>query len=147
MRLSAVILLPFLFALPATVPAWAETPAPATAPAAHHARVTWQKRFEQANTSHDGHLTLEQARTGYKTVARHFMEIDVAGHGYVTEDDVRAWHKQRAGDFGGLHAGRQWNIAAARMPAADHYHHCARHCHDERSRDVGRDRRRRTHRG
>jgi hypothetical protein len=95
MRLSAVILLPFLFALPATVPARAETPAPATAPAAHHARVTWQKRFEQANTSHDGHLTLEQARTGYKTVARHFMEIDVAGHGYVTEDDVRAWHKQR----------------------------------------------------
>jgi hypothetical protein len=62
---------------------------------AHHARLTWQQRFEQANTSHDGHLTSDQANGGYRSVARHFRELDSAGKGYITEDDVRAWHKAR----------------------------------------------------
>ncbi|HXT82601.1 MAG TPA: hypothetical protein VN702_23775 [Acetobacteraceae bacterium] len=91
MRLSALALLPLLF----TLPAFAEAPAPPAAPVAHHTHMSWQQRFEHANTSHDGHLTLEQAKTGYKSVARHFSEIDTAGHGYVTQDDIRAWHKQR----------------------------------------------------
>jgi hypothetical protein len=65
---------------------------------AHHARTAWEQRFEQANATHDGHLTLEQAKTGYKTVARHFHDIDTGGKGYVTEDDIRAWHElERAG--------------------------------------------------
>lgn len=62
-------------------------------PPAPHTRMTWEQRFAQANTSHDGHLTAEQANAGYKTIARHFHEIDADAKGYVTEDDVRAWHK------------------------------------------------------
>jgi hypothetical protein len=83
-----------------TKPAVAQTdPAP---PAEHHARMNWEQRFDQANDSHDGHLTLAQARVGYIAVARHFHDIDSEGKGFVTEDDIRAWHKQqRAARHGG----------------------------------------------
>jgi hypothetical protein len=71
-------------------------PAPATA-RVHHHRMTMNERFTAANTTHDGHLTLDQAKTGYRTVARHFAAIDTGHKGYVTEDDIRAWEKaQRA---------------------------------------------------
>lgn len=62
-----------------------------------HTHMSWEERFTQANTEHDGHLTLEQAKIGYKTVARHFRDIDTDGKGFVTENDIRAWHAlQRA---------------------------------------------------
>jgi hypothetical protein len=51
------------------------------------------ERFEQANLTHDGHLTLDQAKSGYKSVARHFDAIDVDKKGYVTVDDIRAYNK------------------------------------------------------
>jgi hypothetical protein len=95
-------LLPALLALPLLVlqahaqPAPPQPDPPATLAAPHH-RMTWQQRFEQANTSHDGHLTQAQAQAGYVTVARHFNDIDASRKGYVTEDDIAAWHKlQRA---------------------------------------------------
>ena len=81
---------------PAAVPpAVATAPAAATtkpAPAVHH-RETMDERFAKANTTHDGHLTLAQAKAGYPTVAKRFTEIDAAKRGYVTEDDIRAWEK------------------------------------------------------
>lgn len=73
--------------------AFAQTPV--DAPAAQHARLNWEQHFAQANATHDGHLTLDQAKAGYVTIARHFHDIDADGKGYVTEDDVRAWHKQQ----------------------------------------------------
>lgn len=103
-------MLPLLVVLPlCAVPALAQTAAPpattmtqaaqsaaatpaATAPAAHR-RGGWEQHFAAANTSHDGHLTLEQAKGGYITVARHFDAIDAGHKGYVTTDDIRAWHK------------------------------------------------------
>lgn len=67
------------------------------APKAPHHRMSWQERFAEANTSHDGHLTLQQAEDGYRTVARHFKQIDVDKKGFVTIEDINAWHKmQRA---------------------------------------------------
>lgn len=49
-------------------------------------------KFYAANTSHDGHLTLAQAKAAdFKPVADHFAEIDVAHHGYVTFYDIEAW--------------------------------------------------------
>src|ERR1700761_2550383 len=60
-------------------------------PAAHHARETWEEHFARANVAHDGHLTMEEAKAAYKTIARHFHAIDVDGKGFVTENDVRAW--------------------------------------------------------
>jgi hypothetical protein len=38
------------------------------------------------------------AELGYKTVARHFRDIDTDAKGFVTENDIRAWHAmQKAG--------------------------------------------------
>lgn len=78
-------------AVPSGEPA---APAPGAAAAIRH-RLGWEQRFAQANTSHDGHLTLEQARAGYVTIARHFEQIDAARKGFVTLDDIRAWHRQQ----------------------------------------------------
>ena len=58
-----------------------------------HKRLTMEQRFEQANITHDGHLTEEQAKTGYKSIARHFAAIDQDKKGYVTLDDIRAYNK------------------------------------------------------
>jgi len=87
-------ILPLLFAAAAlALPARAETAAPKPA----HPHQTAQQRFEQANVTHDGHLTLEQAKSGYKSIAGHFDAIDKDKKGYVTEDDIRAYNKtQRA---------------------------------------------------
>ena len=58
-----------------------------------HARST----SNRPTSTHDGHLTLDQAKTGYKSVARHFAAIDQDKKGYITEDDIRAYNKtQRA---------------------------------------------------
>jgi hypothetical protein len=76
-------------------PALAEPAAPNDPPTETRQRVTWQQRFVKANQTGDGRLTLEQARTGYPTVARNFQDIDIDGKGYVTQDDIRAWHKVR----------------------------------------------------
>jgi hypothetical protein len=70
-------------------------PVQAAQPTHAHQGIT--QRFEQANTTHDGHLTLEQAQAGYKSVARHFSAIDRDKKGYITEDDIKAYYKgQRA---------------------------------------------------
>lgn len=87
------MLLSLLAAATIALPAYAQTiPAKPV-----HTRLTMQQHFDQANTTHDGHLTLEQAQAGYKTVARRFDAIDQDKKGYVTLDDIRAYYKtQRA---------------------------------------------------
>ncbi len=101
MRLVLPLAALALLAAPAyaqTAPVAAPSPtatAPATtkpAPAVHH-RETMEERFAKANATHDGHLTLVQAKAGYPIVAKRFTEIDAAKRGYVTEDDIRAWEK------------------------------------------------------
>jgi hypothetical protein len=82
-------LLALLVLLSLPLAALAQTTSPETA---HH-RMTWQQHFEKANVTHDGHLTMEQARAGYPTLARHFAAIDQDHKGYVTEDDIRAYNK------------------------------------------------------
>ncbi len=53
--------------------------------------------FYTANTTHDGHLTLAQAKAAdFKLVADHFSDIDVKKRGYVTFYDIQAW---RLDDF------------------------------------------------
>jgi hypothetical protein len=86
----SVLSLPIL-SLPA-VAADAPVPDPAQA---HHVRLTWEQRFTQANLTHDGHLTLDEAKGGYALVAKHFEDIDVDHKGYVTENDIRAWQAMR----------------------------------------------------
>ncbi len=98
------ILLP-LFAIALALPAYAQTTTTPT-----HTRLTMAQRFEQANVTHDGHLTLEQAKAGYKSVARHFAAIDVDKKGFVTEDDIRAYNKAQ-------HALHRQPVSAHRTPS------------------------------
>ena len=85
---------------PAATPSTTSAPAPhanapatpATAPAPHP-HVSMAQKFASANTTHDGHLTEDQAKSGYPAVGRHFAEIDATKKGYITEDDIRAWEK------------------------------------------------------
>jgi hypothetical protein len=61
-------------------------------------RGTWQHRFDAANTTHDGRLTLEQAKAGHMPmVVRNFSAIDTDHKGYVTKQDIQnflAAHQQ-----------------------------------------------------
>ena len=77
------------------LPALADEPPKADTVTPHHARVTWEQRFNQANSAHDGHLTVAEAKAGYPVVAKHFDDIDVDHKGYVTADDIRAWQIMR----------------------------------------------------
>jgi hypothetical protein len=61
----------------------------------HHGRRSAAEHFADANTTHDGRLTLEQATAGYKSVAKSFNQIDAAHHGYVTMDDIKAWRASK----------------------------------------------------
>ncbi len=72
--------------------------APSATPARRTPRMTMQQRFEAANTTKDGKLTLDQAKAAKMTyVARHFDAIDTAHKGYVTMDDIRTHNRaQRA---------------------------------------------------
>jgi hypothetical protein len=74
---------------PATTSA---TPAPVPNIVVKPARLTrMDQRFASANTSGDGHLTLDQAKAAKWTqVVRNFDKIDASGKGYVTEDDIKA---------------------------------------------------------
>jgi hypothetical protein len=83
----------------AGAPAFAQTPptppAAATEAPRAHARMTLNDRFAAANTTNDGHLTMEQARTGIPAVAKHFAAIDKDGKGYVTLDEIHAYYKEQ----------------------------------------------------
>ena len=72
-------------------PGMSEAAPAGTSQPARRGRRTLQERFDTANTTHDGHLTLEQARAGHMVaVARDFAAIDTTHKGYVTVDDIKA---------------------------------------------------------
>jgi hypothetical protein len=77
-------------------PATPGTDAAAAATPARRRRGTLQERFDAANTTHDGHLTLEQARAKMPSTARDFSLIDTTHKGYVTIDDIHARNRARA---------------------------------------------------
>jgi hypothetical protein len=50
------------------------------------------RRFDAANVTHDGRLTLQQAQAAQWTeIAGNFPAIDIGQKGYVTLDDIRVW--------------------------------------------------------
>src|ERR1700733_5207797 len=102
MRLFHALLLLPLFGAPAV----AQCAAPVAAE--HHGRRTAAEQFADANVTHDGHLTLDQANAGYKSLAKSFNQIDVDHHGYITMDDIKAWR-----------AAKKAKRLAARHAAAD----------------------------
>jgi hypothetical protein len=73
------------------------TPAAGSAHGSAHASL--DKRFADANTTHDGHLTKEQAEAAgnLKNVVKHFDAMDADHKGYVTIDDIHKFnHARRA---------------------------------------------------
>ena len=117
MRLAALLVLSTFAAIAVTGPVGAQTLSPLTgsdaitpqrtpdavrpAPAAERPRrqrLTMQERFDAANTSHDGKLTLDQAKAAnYTRVVSNFDAIDAKKNGYVTMEDIRAYNRaQRA---------------------------------------------------
>jgi hypothetical protein len=82
-------------------PAPAPAPPAVAAPGTHthpprktatRKRLTPAQRFDAANTTHDGHLTRDQAKAGHLyAVYRHFDAIDTAKKGYVTKQDIRSY--------------------------------------------------------
>jgi len=81
-------LLPLLAAAMLAAPVYANA-----ATAENHKHQSMEQQFQRANVTHDGHLTLDQAKSGYKTIARHFAAIDQDKKGYITEADIRAYYK------------------------------------------------------
>lgn len=86
--------------------AWQQPPpgpyqqAPQTAyaqpPTGAHRGGGMMARFEAANVTHDGRLTLAQAEeAGWTRIARNFYAIDVQRKGFVTPQDIRAWNRAR----------------------------------------------------
>jgi hypothetical protein len=58
----------------------------------HRAMRQFHKKFDAANTTHDGHLTLAQAqKADLKMIVANFPAIDTQHRGYVTFNDVVAW--------------------------------------------------------
>ncbi len=55
--------------------------------------MTLSQRFDMANTTHDGRLTREQAEGRMHVIAHNFDRIDTDHKGYVTMQDIRAWHR------------------------------------------------------
>jgi len=55
-----------------------------------------QARFSNANTTHDGKLTREQAAAGMPMVAKHFDEIDAQKAGFITLPQIEAFMQERA---------------------------------------------------
>lgn len=105
MRLIAALTVLSLAAVPALAqtpltgttgaPTAAQAPA-AQAPAAQataataRRHATLQERFDEANVTHDGRLTPEQARAKMPAVARDFEAIDADHDGTVTVAEIKA---------------------------------------------------------
>jgi pyruvate/2-oxoglutarate dehydrogenase complex dihydrolipoamide acyltransferase (E2) component len=79
---------------PAATTPPALTARPITPPARH--RMTRAQRFEMANTTHDGHLTMAQAKAANMSmVVKNFDLIDTSKKGYVTLDDINTYYRTR----------------------------------------------------
>jgi len=90
-----------------TAPPSEATAPPSGATAAPRAGVQrFIERFQEANTTGDGHLTLEQAQAArMPMIVRNFAAIDAQHKGYVTLQDIRAWRQEmRAERQGGNRA-------------------------------------------
>jgi Ca2+-binding EF-hand superfamily protein len=54
------------------------------------------ERFAAADQDHDGRLTKAEAEGGMPFVARNFEQIDSAGKGSLSQDEITAWMATKA---------------------------------------------------
>ncbi|WP_284330249.1 EF-hand domain-containing protein [Dyella flagellata] len=94
-------ILPIVFVLiPSLVPATPQSGWDGKVSAQQRAR-EFEQKFDQANTTHDGKLTLDQAKAGMPRLAEHFDEIDTDHRGYVTLEQVEAYFTSRRNSAAG----------------------------------------------
>lgn len=96
--LSGTAVQPGPAAGPSSGPPAAETTRPARGRGthAHGKHRPLSERFAEANTTHDGHLTLAQARAAkMNEVVRDFGLIDKDKKGYVTVDGIKEFRRAR----------------------------------------------------
>jgi hypothetical protein len=77
---------------------------PDASPSQHvsHQAHRFLDRFNAANSSRDGQLTLQQAQAAHMPwVARNFAAIDTQQKGYVTVQDVRSYRQQMRAERSG----------------------------------------------
>jgi hypothetical protein len=77
-----------------SVPSAGASPTEETPAGAQHRRKGLKVRFDEANTTHDGRLTPQQAQASWPAIAKHFSEIDKDHRGYVTVDDIRLYRRE-----------------------------------------------------
>ena len=94
MRIPLVLVLASLPVLAAASPQSASFP---TLPQPPNASQMVDAAFSQADTDHDGKLTLDEARAGMPPIVPAFAQIDVNHKGYVTLDQVKTFLKSQAG--------------------------------------------------
>ena len=103
MRPLIAVLVAGLLALPAGAQTTQPDPsAPAVAGArARQASSPMEQRFDAANTTRDGKLTLAQAKAAkIDPVVKNFEAIDRDHKGYVTKADIHAFRKANKGKMG-----------------------------------------------
>jgi hypothetical protein len=84
-----------------------------------HAHTSLRAKFEAANVTHDGKLTLQQAQDGgLRKVAKHFAEIDRDNKGFVTLQDIGAWQREHQAEKAAARQGQQQPAAGAPAPEA-----------------------------
>ncbi len=77
-------------AAPAVAPPATATPAAPKKMVGH--KQTLQQHFDMANSTHDGHLTKDQATAAkWSYVAKNFAAMDATKKGFVTVDDIHAY--------------------------------------------------------
>ena len=75
-----------------TAPAVQPPTAPVAKPAPKPKRPTFDERFDSANITHDGKLTLDQAKKGkMRGVVKYFADIDIGKKGFISKADVETF--------------------------------------------------------
>jgi EF hand domain-containing protein len=85
----------------AVTSAVAQTPAPDAAGKMQDFRAKIAARFAAADANHDGKLTREEAEGKMPMVARSFDQIDKTQRGYVTQEDIQAFMRERTAQHRG----------------------------------------------
>ncbi len=64
-------------------------------------------RFEEANITHDGKLTLDQAQANHwHPIVKNFGAIDRDHKGYITKQDLKEWRQERRAERAAAKAGQ-----------------------------------------
>ena len=80
--------------VPGTAPIALSSTADANRIEAGHASGGVEAHFAAANTTHDGHLTRQQAELAdWPRVAKHFDEIDTEHRGWITAAQIHAFNR------------------------------------------------------